>query len=113
MAVSRAGQAKVPAAIAGATALGFAAGTFGGVRLASDRSLAGIRLVRRRPVHKRAIRLVRAAVGPGLEAGRIAQRLSGIESELNQLRVNVTPDQRRSPIEVVLGALAHRPGEPR
>jgi hypothetical protein len=49
-------------------------------------------------------------MGSGIEAGRVVQRLSGIESELHELRVNAAAARRKSPIEVVLESLARRPG---
>jgi hypothetical protein len=100
-------------AVVGAAAFGLAAGTVGGARLASRRQLAGIRLGKRQRLRERATRLARGTVVSGLEAGRVVQRLSGIESELHELRVNAAAARSKSPIEVLLASLTRRPGEPK
>jgi hypothetical protein len=106
-------KAKVPAALAGAAGLGLAAGTVGGVRLASRRKVLRWPLGRHPSLGDRFADAARGALGAGLEGGRVLQRLSAIESELHELRVSARPAQRRSPIEVLLGGLTRRPGEPR
>jgi hypothetical protein len=68
-------------------------------------------LVKRRPLRERATRLARNTIGSGIEAGRVVQHLSGIEAELRELRANAAASRQRSPIEVVLQALTHHPGE--
>lgn len=103
-------KARVPVAVAGAAVFGLAVGTVGGARLASGRRLKGTRLLKRRPLRERATRLARGAMGSGIEAGRVVQRMSGIESELHELRVNAAEARRKSPIEVVLESLTRRPG---
>jgi hypothetical protein len=106
-------KAKVPAAVAGAAALALAAGVAGGVTLAPRGKLLGVRLGRRPSLGARVASAARGATGRGVEVGRVLQRLSAIESELHELRMSARPAQRRSPVEVVLGGLTRRPGEPR
>jgi hypothetical protein len=103
----------VPAALAGAAALGLAAGTVGGIRLAPRGKVLGVRVRRRASVGERWTGAARGVLGTTVEGGRVLQRLTAIESELHELRASARPAQRRSPIEVVLGALTRRPGEPR
>ncbi|MBV9424665.1 MAG: hypothetical protein JOZ98_17270 [Solirubrobacterales bacterium] len=104
---------KLPPGALGMGALGLAAGAAGGVRLASRGKLLGIRLRRHRSLGARFADGAREALGAGVEGGRVLRRLSAIECELHELRMAARPAQRRSPVEVVLGALTRRPGEPR
>lgn len=108
-----ASKVKVPARAVGIGALGLAVGAAGGVRLGSRGKLLGIRLRRHPSLGARFADGVRGAFGAGVEGGRVLRRLSAIERELHELRMSARPAQRRSPVEVVLGALTRRPGEPR
>ena len=102
----------IPAAVAGA-GVGLAAGAAAGIRLAPRGKLLGVRLSRRPSLGDRCTNAARGALGTAVEGGRVVQRLTAIENELHEIRVSARPAQRRAPLEVVIGALTRRPGEPR
>lgn len=50
------------------------------------------------------------SVSSPLVNGRVLQRLTAIECELHEIRASARIAQRRSPVEVLLGAPTRRPG---
>jgi hypothetical protein len=95
--VAESTPSKRSLALAGGIAAAFAGGTAAGVALG----------LRRRPSAGR------RALDGARKAGEAVHRLAEIQSEVHAMREQVEHNSRRSPIEVVLSGLTHRPGEPR
>lgn len=75
-------------------------------------ALAGSRLIRRaRPTGVR--RAGATVLAVGREAARAAERTRSLEADLRAIRSSLDARRHRSPLEVVLEGLTHRPGDPR
>jgi hypothetical protein len=110
-------NAKVPMLAAGATAAGLAGGLALRSRMTSKRAGLGARLHSRRtvlgvPVGRRS-GLIKTAQALGKVASEMSSarnQASVATDDIHQIREHLERENRRSPIEVVLDALTHRPG---
>ena len=101
---------------AGATAAGLAGGLALGSRMTSKRAGLGARLRPRTvlgvPVGRRS-GLIMTAQALGKVASEMSSarnQVSVATDDIHQIREHLERESRRSPIEVVLDALTHRPG---
>ncbi|HWM12047.1 MAG TPA: hypothetical protein VNO82_21985 [Solirubrobacteraceae bacterium] len=90
-------SSRWPAAAAGGIAAAFVGGAAAGVAIARHRRPSG----------------AKQALTGARKAGEALQRLAEIQSEVHAVREQMEHSNRRSPIEIVLSGLTHRPGEPR
>lgn len=110
-------KAKGPMLAAGATAAGLAGGLALGSRMTSKRAGLGARLRSRRtvlgvPVGRRS-GLIKTAQALGKVASEMSSarnQASVATDDIHQIREHLERESRRSPIEVVLDGLTHRPG---
>jgi hypothetical protein len=110
-------KAKGPMLAAGATAAGLAGGLALGSRMTSKRAGLGARLRPRRtvlgvPVGRRS-GLIKSAQALGTVASEMSSarhQASVATDDIHQIREHLERESRRSPIEVVLDGLTHRPG---
>ena len=100
-------KAKGPMLAAGATAAGLAGGLALGSRMSSKRrTVLGVPVGRRSGLIKTAQALGKVAS----EMSSARHQASVATDDIHQIREHLEREHRRSPIEVVLDALTHRPG---
>jgi hypothetical protein len=102
---------------AGATAAGLAGGLALGSRMTSKRAGFGSRLRSRRTVFGVPVRRRSGLIKTAQALGKVASEMSSARNQasvathdIHQIREHLERENRRSPIEVVLDGLTHRPG---
>ena len=110
-------KAKAPMLAAGATAAGLAGGLALGSRMTSKRAGLGSRLRSRRTVFGVPVGRRSGLIKTAQALGKVASEMSSARNQasvatddIHQIREHLERENRRSPIEVVLDALTHRPG---